>query len=243
MGRAPSRATRAQSISPRDPPPSTATDSQGLDLGAAHGVDAASQRLGHRREVGIESRRKMVEVLGDDPRRNEHHLGEAPQEVEQVLTQAESFLAAVEAGAARGGVRAEHPVAQVETLHSLANSPDLPGELMPESHWVPLRRGVAPPEHLHVGSACEGRRHPEDDFARPGLRLGEVLDPKLSGTVQERRPHVPSTTTLTAFPDLAVSNARAVSASGNRWVMIPSPDTAPSDNRRSASRVSMGPAE
>ncbi len=174
----------------------------------------------------------------------EHLLGEAAQQVQQVLAQALVPAGARAADPAGRRVAAEHAVAGGDGGDAGADRVDDARELVPEPRRVGRDRGVAAEHGLHVGAAAERRADAEHDLAAPRRRLGDGVDAQVARRVQDRGPHA-SLVTITFTPSRlrAAASASSVRSSGKRWVTRRSAGIAPRAIRSSAARVSCGPAE
>ena len=182
-GQPPASATQAQSISPIGPRPITATVSPAETPACLDAVEAAGERLDHRRDLGRHAGRDGEEVRARDALRHEDELGVgAVEEREEVL--AEGLLAAQArwARAAGGGVGSDDAAA--------GGGVDA-AELVPErARRRPEQHGVAAAEGLQVGAVGE-RDLDLHEHVAVGGRLGprHVLEPQVAGAVEDERSH------------------------------------------------------
>ena len=146
-------------------------------------MQAAGERLHHRRHLGRHARRDREQVRAGDPLGHEYELGVgAVEEREEVLAQRLLTATAGVAGAARSRVRGDDTPAgrHVEAA-----------ELMPErAGWRPEQQRMAAPECLQVGAVGERHLDLDDDVAFcHRLGPGDVLEPQVARAVEDERPH------------------------------------------------------
>ena len=123
--------------------------------------------------------------------------------------------------------------------HALAGVPARPGRLVSERARIRWQHRMAALEHLDVRAARRRGVHANDDLA---LRVGHVLYPQVTGSVQQRRPHG-TTTALSASPLRVISSARPTSSRPMRCETSGAGSTRPDASSSSAARTSCGPAE
>jgi hypothetical protein len=104
----------------------------GHDGGPVHRVDRTGQGLGEGGELKADAAGQRVQVLGNEPGRDQDLLGEPAEQVLQVLAKVGAPTPALDAGAARGRVGAEDVVAEREAGDVLADRGDDPRELVAE---------------------------------------------------------------------------------------------------------------
>ena len=147
-------------------------------------VEAAGERLGHRRDRRLEPGGDGEEVGAGDPRGHEQQLGvRAVEEREERL--AERLLAACAGGAAAAGrrVRGDHA----------APGRDLdPAELVAEgARRLAEQDGVAAAERLEIGAVGERDLDQDEHVAlrRPATGSGTLLDAQVARAVEAQRLH------------------------------------------------------
>ena len=155
----------------------------GRDARRVDAVQAAGERLDHRRELRRHPRRHGEQVLGGDARRHEDELGVgAVEEGEEV--DAERLLPA-DAGGARPARR------RVRGDDAPAGRHVDAAELVPErARRRPEQHRVPAPKRLQVGAV--GERHLDLHEHVPvvdDLGPRHVLEPQVAGAVEDERPH------------------------------------------------------
>ena len=146
-------------------------------------VEAAGERLDHRRDLRGEPVGDTEHGPVGDARRDEQVLGvRAVEQREQPLAQGLLAAPAGRARSARGRVRRHHPASRGHVDAA---------ELVPErARRRPEEDRVPTPKRLGVGAV--GQRHLDlHEHVSLGLRLGSgnVLEPEVSGAVKDQRAH------------------------------------------------------
>ena len=144
------------------------------ELGPLDRVEAAGERVDERRDGRIESARHGVEVDLRDPGRDEHALGERPDEL---LGPAAERLPVGEAGRAvaarrRGGGDDAPAVPRVDA-----------GELASERRRRPVQRVAPGRERVPLGAPRQGDLDLDDDVAFAGLGRRHLVDAEIARRV------------------------------------------------------------
>jgi hypothetical protein len=214
-----------------------------LYLSALDRVNGARQRFGHGGDIERQTQRKPMEVLRCDPGRNQNLVRKSTEQIEEILAEAVPPARALKAFVTGGRICAEDAIANSPARDAGSKRLHLARKLVTKPRRITADGGVPLPIGLHVGPTREGSPNPQHDLPGSGLVAGNVLDAQVARRVQKRSPHQPSTMTLIASFERAVSSAEAMADRGKRWVMMPSPVTLPEASKSKASRVSIGPAE
>ncbi len=87
----------------------------------------------------------------------------------------------------------DHPVADPVVADLGADPVDGAGQLVAQAHRLGARpRDSTQCDGGEVGAADAARRHPHEGVGRPGLGVGDLVDPDVAGTVDSHLLHVPS---------------------------------------------------
>ena len=144
------------------------------ELGPLDRVEAAGERVDERRDGRIEPPRDGVEVDLRDPGRDEHALGEGP---DQPLGPSAENLPIGQAGRAVSARRRRRgddapAVARVDAR-----------ELAAERRRGPVQRVAPGRKRVPLGAACQGGLDLDDDVAFAGLGRRHLVDAEISRRV------------------------------------------------------------
>ncbi len=144
----------------------------GFGQASGHGID----RGRHGMSVDCVNRHIFRPASGDA----------APAQMAKVRAEVPDALPAASASAtAHHGIQG-HALAQTETLHSGPDLGNSAGHFMPKDQ----RRLGAEFRHVKIRGAHGRRFHAHDHFARPGFRIGKILDAEPPFTLPDERFHL-----------------------------------------------------